>query len=418
MTNEVTNTSKVLTDIPLYDGPLENSDVALRVRDVSKSFRLPTEKAGSLKNALFNLIRGKTGYTVQDVLKDISFDVHKGDFFGIVGKNGSGKSTLLKIISKIYTPEQGHIDINGKLVPFIELGVGFNPELTGRENIYLNGAMLGFTKEEVDDMYDDIVDFAELRDFMEQKLKNYSSGMQVRLAFSVAIKSKGDILVLDEVLAVGDEAFQKKCQDYFFEAKRQKKTIILVTHSMGDVRRYCNRAMFIQDGRITKIGDPDKIADAYSNSFLGTKASDNEHPESAREDSIAVETVRVLVNGEEQKYLEKYENFDIELTFENKQPISSSSLHVDVVDGRGWMAFSLPDPDAPPQVLQPGKHTIMYAVENNLAFGDFHIDVAFDDDSKRFIITPAAYQFHMKGHAVAATPITAPHVTMRIDESD
>lgn len=153
-------------------------------------------------------------------------------------------------------------------MPFIELGVGFNPELTGRENVYLNGAMLGFSNDEIDAMYDDIVEFAELGDFMEQKLKNYSSGMQVRLAFSVAIKSQGDILVLDEVLAVGDEAFQKKCQNYFFEAKRNKKTVILVTHSMPDVRRYCDRAMLIQDGYIAKIGDPDEIADAYSDSFL------------------------------------------------------------------------------------------------------------------------------------------------------
>ncbi|MFQ9338794.1 MAG: ABC transporter ATP-binding protein, partial [Varibaculum sp.] len=170
----------------------------------------------------------------------------------IVGKNGSGKSTLLKLISQIYTPNTGTIEVDGKLVPFIELGVGFNPELTGRENVYLNGAMLGFSNDEIDAMYDDIVEFAELGDFMEQKLKNYSSGMQVRLAFSVAIKSQGDILVLDEVLAVGDEAFQKKCQNYFFEAKRNKKTVILVTHSMPDVRRYCDRAMLIQDGYIAK----------------------------------------------------------------------------------------------------------------------------------------------------------------------
>ncbi|QFZ10475.1 ABC transporter ATP-binding protein, partial [Streptococcus dysgalactiae] len=137
-----------------------------------------------------------------------------GDFFGIVGRNGSGKSTLLKIISKIYEPEKGTVTVDGKLVPFIELGVGFNPELTGRENVFMNGALLGFSRDEVAAMYDDIVSFAELHDFMDQKLKNYSSGMQVRLAFSIAIKAKGDILILDEVLAVGDEAFQRKCFDY------------------------------------------------------------------------------------------------------------------------------------------------------------------------------------------------------------
>ena len=228
----------------------KNADrpVALKVGHVSKNFKLPVERAGSLKNMLFNWLRGIRGYRTQEVLKDITFDIKQGEFFGIVGKNGSGKSTLLKLISQIYTPNTGTIEVDGKLVPFIELGVGFNPELTGRENVYLNGAMLGFSNDEIDAMYDDIVEFAELGDFMEQKLKNYSSGMQVRLAFSVAIKSQGDILVLDEVLAVGDEAFQKKCQNYFFEAKRNKKTVILVTHSMPDVRRYCDRAMLIQDG--------------------------------------------------------------------------------------------------------------------------------------------------------------------------
>ena len=184
--------------------------VVLSVEHVSKSFRLPTEQASGLKQAFINWTKGIKGYTEQTVLKDINFEVRQGDFFGIVGRNGSGKSTLLKIISGIYVPEHGRVTINGKLVPFIELGVGFNPELTGRENVYLNGALLGFTNAEIDAMYDDIVEFAELGDFMDQKLKNYSSGMQVRLAFSVAIKAQGDILVLDEVLAVGDEAFQAK----------------------------------------------------------------------------------------------------------------------------------------------------------------------------------------------------------------
>ncbi|PJM76336.1 ABC transporter ATP-binding protein [Bifidobacterium simiarum] len=389
-------------------------DIALRVRDVSKSFRLPTEKTNSLKGALFNLLRGVRGYRIQQVLKDISFDVRKGEFFGIVGKNGSGKSTLLKIISQIYGTDSGSVEVFGKLVPFIELGVGFNPELTGRENIYLNGAMLGFSKEEVDAMYDDIVDFAELRDFMEQKLKNYSSGMQVRLAFSVAIKSQGDILVLDEVLAVGDEAFQKKCQDYFFEAKRQKKTIILVTHSMGDVRRYCDRAMFIKDGLIAQIGDPDTIADAYSNSFLGTTAN-AEGVTDTKKRGVDVIKVRMLVDGEEQKYLDKYEDFEIEVTFDCDAPISSQALRVDVVDGRGWLVFSLPDPDDGPQVIQPGRHVIRYKVSNELAFGDYHLDIAYDDGTKRYLIMPSCYQFHMKGYATSAMPVTAPHVTTEID---
>lgn len=239
--------------------------VVLSADHVSKSFKLPTEQATGLKQAVINWTKGVKGYKEQTVLKDVSFEVHQGEFFGIVGRNGGGKSTLLKLISQIYYPNDGEIRVHGKLVPFIELGVGFNPELTGRENVYLNGALLGFSREQVDAMYDDIVDFAELDEFMDQKLKNYSSGMQVRLAFSVAIKAQGDILVLDEVLAVGDEAFQRKCNDYFTEIKKDPtKTVILVTHDMSAIKRYCTRAMFIQDGVVAAIGDRETVAEQYT----------------------------------------------------------------------------------------------------------------------------------------------------------
>lgn len=245
--------------------PEDNDDVVLNVNHVAKSFRLPTEQATGLKQAVINWVRGIKGYRDQQVLKDISFQVHRGDFFGVVGRNGSGKSTLLKLIAKIYTPNAGSITVRGKLVPFIELGVGFNPELTGRENVYLNGALLGFTHDEIDGMYDEIVEFAELGDFMDQKLKNYSSGMQVRLAFSVAIKAQGDILVLDEVLAVGDEAFQRKCNAFFEEIKKDPtKTVILVTHDMGAVKRYCNKAILIKDGEIVVSGSKTEVADRYT----------------------------------------------------------------------------------------------------------------------------------------------------------
>ncbi|HHX6197759.1 TPA: ABC transporter ATP-binding protein [Streptococcus pyogenes] len=241
-----------------------NREIAVKVQHVSKTFKLPTEATKSFRTTLVNRLREIKGFTEQHVLKDINFDVYKGDFFGIVGRNGSGKSTLLKIISQIYVPEKGQVTVDGKMVSFIELGVGFNPELTGRENVYMNGAMLGFTKDEVDDMYNDIVDFAELHHFMNQKLKNYSSGMQVRLAFSVAIKAQGDVLILDEVLAVGDEAFQRKCNDYFMERKDSGKTTILVTHDMGAVKKYCNRAVLIEDGLVKAYGEPFDVANQYS----------------------------------------------------------------------------------------------------------------------------------------------------------
>lgn len=251
--------------------------VVLDVNHVEKWFKLPTEQASGLKQAFINWTKGIKGYEKQQVLKDMTFQVHRGEFFGIVGRNGGGKSTLLKIISQIYYPNSGSVHVEGKLVPFIELGVGFNPELTGRENVYLNGALLGFTPEEVDAMYDDIVEFAELEDFMDQKLKNYSSGMQVRLAFSVAIKAQGDILVLDEVLAVGDEAFQRKCDDYFTAVRKDPtKTVILVTHDMGAVKRYCTRAMFIENGEVAVIGDNASVAERYTLANLEEERKEQE----------------------------------------------------------------------------------------------------------------------------------------------
>ena len=241
-----------------------NSNIAIIAKDIHKSFRLPTEQAFGLKQAIFNRLRGIKGYKEQKVLRGIDLEIKKGEFIGIIGRNGSGKSTLLKILAGTYYPEKGEITINGTLVPFIELGVGFNPELTGRENVYLNGALLGFSNEEMDAMYDDIWEFAELKDFQDQKLKNYSSGMQVRLAFSIAIRARGDILLLDEVLAVGDAAFQEKCNNYFADLKDKKQTVILVTHSMENVRKFCNRAVLIENGKIIEEGDPKKVADAYT----------------------------------------------------------------------------------------------------------------------------------------------------------
>lgn len=240
-----------------------NDDTAIRVKNLHKSFKLPTEQAFGLKQAIFNRIRGIKGFKEQKVLQDINFEVKKGEFVGIIGRNGSGKSTLLKILAGIYHPEKGEILVNGSLVPFIELGVGFNPELTGRENVYMNGALLGFSNEEMDAMYDDIWNFAELKEFQDQKLKNFSSGMQVRLAFSIAIRAHGDILLLDEVLAVGDAAFQQKCSDYFASLKDKKQTVILVTHAMDNVRKFCTRAILIDNGKIVKDGDPKKIASDY-----------------------------------------------------------------------------------------------------------------------------------------------------------
>ncbi len=189
--------------------------VVISARDVSKDFLLPHLRQNTVKSRFINAFRRQRVMEVQHALRDVSFDIGRGEFFGIVGRNGCGKSTLLKILAGIYTPTSGQVSVTGRLVPFLELGVGFNAELTGRENVYLNGAMMGFARSEVDEIYDDIVAFAELEESMDQKLKNYSSGMQVRIAFSLATRARGDILLVDEVLAVGDAAFQRKCFEHF-----------------------------------------------------------------------------------------------------------------------------------------------------------------------------------------------------------
>ena len=304
--------------------------IAVKVDHVSKFFKLPTEATQSLRTALVNRFKGIKGYKEQHVLKDVSFEVEEGDFFGILGRNGSGKSTLLKIISQIYVPEKGSVTVNGKLVSFIELGVGFNPELTGRENVYMNGAMLGFTPEEIDGMYDDIVEFAELKDFMNQKLKNYSSGMQVRLAFSVAIKAQGDVLILDEVLAVGDEAFQRKCNDYFVERKKSGKTTILVTHDMGAVKKYCNKAVLIEHGLVKAIGNPENVANQYS--FDNTVPLHQEVVEDVQEEEVV-----------------QVENFKLQLLTPNRiSPADAIHFQIEfdvLEDIKTYIALSLTDID-------------------------------------------------------------------------
>lgn len=253
-----------------------SDNIAIKVDNLSKTFKLPHEKQNSVKGIITSFGKRKKTFEIQQALKDVSFEIKEGEFFGIVGRNGSGKSTLLKLLAGIYTPTAGSVQVNGTLTPFIELGVGFSPELTGRENVFLNGALLGFNRTEMARMYKDIVAFAELEKFMDQKLKNYSSGMQVRLAFSIAIRAKSKILLLDEVLAVGDEAFQKKCTEYFREMKNKRQTVILVTHDMGSVTEYCDRAMLVSDGEIKLLSDPLTIADAYSeiNQLSGGKVVD------------------------------------------------------------------------------------------------------------------------------------------------
>jgi len=240
-----------------------DKNIAIQVSNISKTFTIPHEKISTLRGAFVNMFRGNS-YEKFKALDDVSFEVKKGEFFGIIGRNGSGKSTLLKILAGIYqTDKGGKVTINGRISPFLELGIGFNPELSGRDNIYLNATVLGLTTKQINNKFDDIVNFSELRRFIDQKVKNYSSGMQVRLMFSVAIHANREILLMDEVLAVGDTNFQSKCLEEFNKYRDQGKTVVLVTHDIGTVQRYCDRAMLLRNGKIEMIGDPEEVGNKY-----------------------------------------------------------------------------------------------------------------------------------------------------------
>lgn len=297
-------------------------DIAIKVEHVSKTFKLPHEKTSSVKGALINFKKGKKGYEKQHVLDDISFEIKKGEFFGIVGRNGGGKSTLLKLLAGIYTPDAGSITVKGNLTPFIELGVGFNPELSGRENVFLNGALLGFNRSEMAAMYDDIVEFAELERFMDQKLKNYSSGMQVRLAFSIAIKVESEILLFDEVLAVGDERFQKKCLEVFRQLKKQKKTIILVTHDMANVERFCDRALVIDKNHHSSVTTPKEASKIYSRLNINEKdfeKMDGKNQTSGNRSGtgeIKVKEITILANNKKTRIIKTGDAFEVKIVLD------------------------------------------------------------------------------------------------------
>jgi ABC-type polysaccharide/polyol phosphate transport system ATPase subunit len=237
-------------------------DTAIEVDGVTKAFMLPHEQLTTLKEHFLHPWRRRT-FERQQALQDVTFTVDEGEFFGIIGPNGSGKSTLLKVLAGIYRQDAGTVRVNGLLSPFIELGVGFNPELTARDNIRINGALLGLTRRQVRERFDEIVGFAELERFVDQKLKNFSSGMQVRLAYSIAIQIDFDILLLDEVLAVGDQAFQEKCFGTFDRFRAEGKTIIYVSHALETVADFCDRALLLRSGVVEAIGAAEDVVAVY-----------------------------------------------------------------------------------------------------------------------------------------------------------
>ena len=377
----------------------------IHVDNLSKTFRLPNERATSLKSMVINFWRRKRGYQDQKALAGVSFDIKPGEFFGIVGRNGSGKSTLLKILAGIYPPTGGSVRVNGRLTPFIELGVGFNPELSGRDNVYLSGSLLGFNRKDMDKMYDEIVEFAELKKFMDQKLKNYSSGMQVRLAFSIAIRARSDILLIDEVLAVGDLDFQKKCYNYFFDLKRQGRTIVFVTHDMGAIRQFCTRAIMINDGKLIGEGKPDDIAHMYETINLrqaekrmeaGARTAPKRRSGSGEATIIKAETFNPI-NGRTQNTFDAKEKIGVRLDFRAKTDIAEPVVGFIFQNQDDLVVFAtnnqMADSDTKP--LKSGETLkVETVVDNVFTDGEYTITVAIESSDLQTVYDRVEYLHH------------------------
>ncbi|HWN74029.1 MAG TPA: ABC transporter ATP-binding protein [Solirubrobacterales bacterium] len=354
---------------------------AIQVEDLHKSFRIPIHRVDSLKERMVRPFAARD-YRELRALDGISFEIGQGEFFGIVGRNGSGKSTLLKLLASIYRADSGKIRMAGRLAPFIELGVGFNPDLTARENVVLNGVMMGLTPRETRRRLDAIVDFAELDEFVDLKLKNYSSGMLVRLAFSLMMEVDPDIFLIDEVLAVGDASFQQKCADAFREMKAAGKTIVLVTHEMATVEEYCHRAMLISEGKIAHLGDPEEVGRRYLRlNFEGVEAT------AASSDGGEDAAVRMLdarvVDGEGKRVssVEHGEQIRIRIEIEAREDFAALAVGHLIVSADGVNVCQLRAPiggDPPPPVKAGERLKVETTVDNLLGAGHYFVHVGIN----------------------------------------
>jgi ABC-type polysaccharide/polyol phosphate transport system ATPase subunit len=351
---------------------MSEQPVVIEARGIEKSFRLPVNKISSLKEQITTFSR--PDYRELHALRDVSFEIRRGEFFGIVGRNGSGKSTLLKVLASIYAADGGRVRMAGRLAPFIELGVGFNPELTARENVELNGVMMGLERRQARSRLGAVLEFAELEEFVDMKLKNYSSGMLVRLAFSVMIQSDAEILLIDEVLAVGDAAFQQKCADVFHEMRDSERTVVLVTHDMGAVEHYCHRAMLLHDGEVQASGDPGEVARSYLR--LNFEAA----PSAAGGDSLGgVADVVVddawLEDGDGRRVtnVEKGEDLHFCAELEAKRDVEKPTFGFTFVnpDGVEVIGFGVPKEELPERVSAGQRLRIRTKIENRLAPGRY-----------------------------------------------
>ena len=316
---------------------------AVAVRNVSKSFRLPHEQYHTLKERALHPRRSRS-YEVLQAVRDVSLEVAPGEFFGIVGRNGSGKSTLLKCLAGIYDLDAGQIEINGRLSPFIELGVGFNPDLTARDNVIINAIMLGLSRRQAVERFDDIIAFAGLEEFVDLKLKNYSSGMYVRLAFATAVQVDADILLIDEVLAVGDAAFQQKCFDELTRLQQEGRTMLFVTHDMGSVERFCDRAMLLERGRVVDVGEPGSIARQYNqHNFRLTRQEAGAPPEEIPDERPAVRVLNAVFesDGDEPTVTTlQGRPCTVRMDLLFAEPVERPIFSIALVDESGHVAFS------------------------------------------------------------------------------
>jgi ABC-2 type transport system ATP-binding protein len=355
----------------------QTTRTSIQVEDLHKSFRIPTHRVDSLKERLVRPFAARD-YRLLKALDGISFEINQGEFFGIVGRNGSGKSTLLKLLASIYRADSGTIRIAGRLAPFIELGVGFNPDLTARENVVLNGVMMGLSPQETRKRLDAIIDFAELDEFVDLKLKNYSSGMMVRLAFSLMMEVDPDILLIDEVLAVGDAAFQQKCADAFREMKAKGKTIILVTHQMATVEEYCHRAMLISNGKVAHIGQPDEVGRQYLRlNFEGIGATDSPSSEGGKDTAVRMLAARVVnADGEQVSSIEHGEQIRIQIEIEAREDFAALAVGHLIVNADGVAVCELRAPiggDPPPPIKAGERFKLETTVENRLGPGHYFL---------------------------------------------
>src|SRR5947209_7583822 len=349
--------------------------VAIEVRGVHKTFRIPEQRVDTIKErALHPLTRIE--HRELHALRDVSFDIHKGEFFGIVGRNGSGKSTLLKIMASIYRADRGRVRMAGRVAPFIELGVGVNPDLTARDNAILNGVMMGLTRREAQRRFEAVIEFAELEEFADLKLKNYSSGMMVRFAFAVMVQADADIMLIDEVLAVGDAAFAQKCMDVFHARKAAGKTIVLVTHDMATVQSMCHRAMLIEEGEVKYIGGPDATALRYYRLNFGGPNQDltiDDREPTVDFNAKAISATLRAPSGETVGNVEHGTPIEIDVVLEAARNLEGPTFAFHVRDDEGQVVFGF-NASLDERVPIGGRMRLQGTVENPLVPGRYYLD--------------------------------------------